>query len=94
MGVDENSNGYHIYLPDKQTVRIKWNIYFNPNCLPTSPLEGENVEFDEMKVDEVMDSNPATTKLTTPPVEAPSDEPHDNDAQFEVPSITQPEPAQ
>jgi len=94
VGVDENSNGYCIYWLDKQTVRIEQNIYFDLTCLPTSPLEGENAGFDKMKVDKVMSSNPATTKLTMPTVETPSTESHNDDnTQSDAPPITQPEPA-
>jgi hypothetical protein len=69
-------------------------VYLNHNCLQTSPLEGENVEFDKMKVDKVMGSNAAATKLTMPSVKAPSNKTHEDDAQPEVLPITKPEPTQ
>ena len=31
VGYDSESKGYHIYLPDKKSVMVKWNIVFNKN---------------------------------------------------------------
>ena len=41
MGVDEQSKGVRIYWPDKMTVGVECNVYFDKTVASVSHLEGE-----------------------------------------------------
>ena len=85
MGIDEQSKGIHVYWPDKLTVGIEQNIYYDKMIASVSCLEGENDTGIEMRTDlltaNVLSSstsvpleNPVPTPLyapTPPPVPAP-----------------------
>ena len=41
MGINEQSKGVRIYWPDKRSVTVERNIYFNKSTTSASHLEGE-----------------------------------------------------
>ena len=49
MGISDKSKGICVYWPDKKTVLIKRNVYFDNMQLSVSCLEGEEWELTETK---------------------------------------------
>ncbi|KAF8797586.1 hypothetical protein BYT27DRAFT_7009362, partial [Phlegmacium glaucopus] len=66
LGFDENSNGVWVYWPDKQTVSIEWNIYFDKTIASVQRLEGEDWEFIKSQTDLPSTSILKSTKSTRP----------------------------
>jgi hypothetical protein len=65
LGVDEQSKGFHIYWPDKWTVMMERNVYYDKTCSSACHLEGEDWEFVKTKTD--APSMPENPTPTTPP---------------------------
>ena len=66
MGFDEQSKGSRVYWPDRMSVTVERNLYFDNMALSTSRLEGEDGQFDgfvQTKVD-----LPVPGSNLTPPV--------------------------
>jgi len=52
IGVDDKSKGICVYWPDKKTVSVERNVYYDKTCSSISRLEGEELEeFVETKID-------------------------------------------
>jgi len=53
MGIDERSKWVRIYWPDRQTVLVEHNVYYDKTALSISRLKGEDLDgFVETKMDE------------------------------------------
>lgn len=87
VGIDENSKGFRVYWPDKKTVSVERNVYFNKAGLSDSRLEGEDWEIIETKSDEPASetiTNTSQPLSTIPPVSTnvpPPKSTSDNDSE-------------
>ena len=61
MGIDEQSKGVQVYWPDKITVGVERNVYYDKSIASVPHLEGED-SIVEMKPD-----LPIATKSIVPP---------------------------
>jgi Reverse transcriptase (RNA-dependent DNA polymerase) len=68
LGIDDRSKGVRIYWPDKQTVTVEHNVYYDPSA---SRLEGEDSQVIETKTD-LPSAVPKPTAPSAPPVPDPS----------------------
>ena len=79
MGIDEQFKGVHIYWPDKRSVTIERNIYFDKSTMSASHLEGEIDGIVETKANAPAKppETPSTLK-SSPPANfpAPATSPH------------------
>jgi hypothetical protein len=75
LGSDKKSNGYHIYWPDKQTVTVERNIYFDPTCLSSHPLEGEGAGFNEKEIDNPQAPKALMQQTPSDPQQNPAPQP-------------------
>ncbi|KJA29535.1 hypothetical protein HYPSUDRAFT_122171, partial [Hypholoma sublateritium FD-334 SS-4] len=53
MGIDERSKGVRVFWPDKRTVTVERNVYYDKTGASASRLEGENWEFIETRAEEL-----------------------------------------
>jgi hypothetical protein len=72
MGIDDRSRGFRIYWPDKRSVTVEWNVYFDTSVASAPRLEGE-----EWQVIETTTNAPSSTvhKPTVPPAPPVPDPP-------------------
>ena len=42
MGIDDTSNGVRVYWPDRQTVTVERNVYYDNTGASASRIEGES----------------------------------------------------
>ena len=73
MGINEQSKGAQIYWPDKKTVSIEQNIYYDKTMASASHLEGEEQGIVEMKANSPQVSNTSKTSTSdNPPADLPA----------------------
>src|SRR5688572_24065794 len=90
MGIDETSKGCRVYWPDRRTVTVEHNIYFNNVDAASGPgFEGENEEGGAIPVETRPDA-PSNTKSSsispdTPAIPAPVNTQTDPEASEERP---------
>ncbi|CAA7269926.1 unnamed protein product [Cyclocybe aegerita] len=65
MGLDEKSKGVRVYWPDKRTVTVERNVYFDKTASSVSRLEGEDWEFIETTPDSTPDGLTSTPSVNT-----------------------------
>ncbi|CAA7264972.1 unnamed protein product [Cyclocybe aegerita] len=65
MGLDEKSKGVRVYWPDKRTVMVERNVYFDKTASSVSRLEGEDWEFIETTPDSMLDGLTSTPSVNT-----------------------------
>ncbi|CAA7259930.1 unnamed protein product [Cyclocybe aegerita] len=65
MGLDEKSKGVRVYWPDKRTVTVERNVYFDKTASSVSRLEGEDWEFIETTPDSMPDGLTSTPSVNT-----------------------------
>ena len=66
MGTDEQSKGVCVYWPDKTTVGVERNVYYDKTKASASRLEGEEGGIVEMKADLPKDEPRSEASLNTP----------------------------
>jgi hypothetical protein len=89
LGLDDKSNGAHIYWPDKQTVSVERNTYFDKTNASVQRLEGEDWQFVKSPTD-----LPLKTPILQPPEEpesisTPNNNPPEDDEAKAEPEIPQ-----
>jgi len=68
IGVDNKSKGVRVYWPDKKTVSVEHNVYYDKTCSSIYWLEGEELdEFVKMKIDEPVISPSSSLNSTSNP---------------------------
>ncbi|CAA7268571.1 unnamed protein product [Cyclocybe aegerita] len=67
MGLDEKSKGVRVYWPDKRTVTVERNVYFDKTASSVSRLEGEDWEFIETTPDSTPDGLTSTPSMPSEP---------------------------
>ena len=73
MGIDEQSKGAQIYWPDKKTVSIEQNIYYDKTVVSASCLKGEEQGIVKTKADSPQVSNMSKTSMSdNPPADLPA----------------------
>ena len=92
LGFDEKSNGVRVYWPDKQTVSIERNIYFDKTIASVQRLEGEDWEFVKSQTD--LKSNTPVPKPSEPvmlenPTPTIDDQPPEHEEIISEPEIPQ-----
>ena len=92
LGFDEKSNGVRVYWPDKQTVSIERNIYFDKTIASVQQLEGEDWEFVKSQTD--LKSNTPVPKPSEPvmlenPTPTIDDQPPEHEEIISEPEIPQ-----
>ena len=80
MGIDEQSKGVRIYWPDKMTVGVERNVYYNKTVASVSRLEGEEgivkTKNDSPNATKPIPNIPSQNPILTPPrVPSPVPEP-------------------
>jgi hypothetical protein len=96
MGLDDRSKGVRVYWPDKKTVSVERNVYYDPTGTSASRLEGEDWEFIETKADQrpgqvqgVINpaaTNPGSSTSLAAPHTAPAQTPESDAADSEASS--------
>ena len=65
MGIDEQSKGVRVYWPDKTTVGVERNVYYDRSIASVSCLEGEEGGIIETKTDSSKEIPPKILPLLT-----------------------------
>jgi hypothetical protein len=68
MGIDDQSRGFRIYWPEKRSVTVEWNVYFDTSIVSASRLEGEEWQFIEMTTNAPSSTVHKPTVTSAPPV--------------------------
>ena len=71
MGIDEQSKGVCVYWPDKTTVGVKRNIYYDRSIASVSHLEGEEGGIIETKTNSSKEIPPKDNNSTPPHIPSP-----------------------
>ena len=71
LGVDEKSKGSRVYWPDKMTVSVERNVYFDESAVLTSRHEGEEGEMITPKVNTLENLTAPTPAATVAPPAPP-----------------------
>ena len=76
MGIDEQSKGMHMYWPDRMTVGVERNVYYDKTNVSVSQFEGEESGIIKPKTDlpNIPKPFPPVNHIPTPP-RAPSPPP-------------------
>jgi len=77
IGIDERSKGARIYWPDKKTVSVERNIYYDKTVASASHLEEEEEGIVEMKANNLSKASdlPSNDSMSSPPPEMPAPSP-------------------
>ena len=92
LGLDDKSNGVRVYWPDRQTVSVERNIYFDKTHASVQRLEGEDWEFIKSQTD-LPSKTPVSQspEPTVPPetIPTPDDNPPEDEEIQSEPEIPQ-----
>ena len=81
LGLDDNSNGVHVYWPDMHAVSIERNVYFDQTSSSVQCLEGEDQEFTKSQTD--LPPKPRTPEISIPthndPIPTVDDQPSEHE---------------
>jgi hypothetical protein len=88
LGYDEESKGYRIYWPKKQTVMVEWDIYFDKN----EALIPETMQIEEGRITKVDLHPPATSTTLKNPETIQEQPPEPIDNSDDPPAIQEPAP--
>ena len=93
MGIDEQSKGVRVYWPDKRTVTVERNVYYDQMCMSVSRLEGEDWDgFIQIETKpDLPDAKPV--KVNTPKTASDAPPPEPKNPRFEPVSDPEPPPA-
>ena len=84
MGIDEQSKGIRIYWPDKMTVGIERNVYYDKSTASVSRIEGEEGII-EMKTDLPNSMNPTSNIPSDNPTPTPPHKPNPSTSEDDLP---------
>ena len=84
MGIDEQSKGIRIYWPDKMTVGIEHNVYYDKSTASVSRIEGEEGII-EMKTDLPNSTNPTSNIPSDNPTPTPPHKPNSSTSEDDLP---------